>query len=582
MQYSELVEVYDKLESTSKRLEKTYYISELLKKTPKKELEKIILLIQGRVFPRTEERNIGVASKIIVKAINKATGNNENRIDKEWRKLGDLGKVAEELTKNKVQFTLGKENLTVDKVFDSIRKLVEYEGNKSQERKLEIISNLLTSAEPKEAKYIVKTILEELRLGTGEGTIRDAIVWAFFGKEIELSYEEENKVSYNDKYKEYVDLVQQGYDLTAEFGKVAVAAKEGKKVLEDIKLKVGAPIKVMLASKETTIKGAMDRVGRPCAVEFKYDGFRLLIHKDGDKVKLFTRRLENVTIQFPEIVSIIKSNINANKCIIDSEAVGINPKTKKHYPFQQISQRIRRKYDIDKVAKEFPVEVNVFDVLYLDGENIIKLSHKERYKKLIRIIKEKKYHIQIAKQLITSSEEDAEKFFNEALKDGQEGAMFKNLEAPYKPGARVGYMIKYKQAMDTLDLVIVGAEWGEGKRSGWLSSFSVACHDSDNNLLEIGKVSTGLKEKKEEGLSFEEMTEMLKSLIVEEKGREVVITPSIVIEVEFEEIQKSPSYSSGYALRFPRIIRLRSDKGVEDIAFLEDIDSRYREQRGRG
>jgi DNA ligase 1 len=583
MKYSELVEVYERLESTSKRLEKTYYISELLKKTPKEELEKIVLLLQGRVFPRTEERNLGIASKLIIKALKLATGNEESKIHTSWKKLGDLGKVAEELTKNKVQFTLGKEDLTVDKIFDSIRKLVDIEGKGSQDKKFQIIANLLTSAEPKEAKFIVKTVIEELRLGTGEGTLRDATVWAFFKEEIELTYDKENhKISYNDKYKEYSALVQRAYDLTSEFGKVAIAAKEGKKALKDIKLEVGNPIKVMLGPKELTMEKAMDRVGKPCVVEFKYDGFRVLIHKNGEEIKLFTRRLENVTNQFPDVVKTIISNVKAKRGIIDAEIVGYDPKTKKHLPFQKISQRIKRKYDIEDISKKFPVEVNAFDVLQIEDENIIEKSYTERRKLLEGIIEEKERTIVLAKQITTDKEEDAREFFNLALDDGQEGVMFKSLDAPYKPGARVGHMVKFKEAMETVDLVIIGAEWGEGKRSGWLSSFKIACQDSENNLLEIGKVSTGLKEKPEEGLSFGEMTEKLKELVIEEKGKSVIVKPSLVIEVEFEEIQKSPSYSSGYALRFPRVIRLREDKGLDDIAIVEEIERQYREQRGRG
>ena len=582
MKYSDLVSVYSNLEKTSKRLEKTYIISQFLKKAPATDLDNIILLLQGIVFKRTEENNLGVASKLVIKALKNASGYDEDYVLNLFKKTGDLGEVASELIKKKKQFTLSKEELSVKKVFESIKKLAIFEGEKSQERKIKSIESLLTSAEPEEAKYIIRTILEDLRVGAGEGTLRDAIVWAFFSKETELKYDDKNKsVSYNDEIKKYTLLVQEAYDLTHDFALVVASAKLGEDKLSKIEMIIGNPFKVMLAIKEPTIETAMDCVGSPSVIEYKYDGFRLIVHKRGKIVKLFTRRLENVTKQFPDIVEAIIENVKAKNCILDSEAVGYNKKTKKYIAFQKISQRIRRKYDIDKIAKEFPIELNVFDLLNLEEKSTINLALKERFSMLKKIIKEESQKIVIAKHIITDNEKTARDFFKEAISLGHEGVMFKNNDAPYKPGSRVGYMVKYKEAMESLDLAIVAAEWGEGKRSGWLSSYLVACQDEDGNLLEIGRVSTGLKEKAEEGLSFEEMTKKLKPLIKKESGKEVRVKPVLVIEVEFEEIQKSPSYSSGYALRFPRVIRLREDKGLEDLSYIKDIDEQYKHQRSR-
>ena len=582
MKYSDLVSVYSNLEKTSKRLEKTYIISQFLKKAPATDLDNIILLLQGIVFKRTEENNLGVASKLVIKALKNASGYDEDYVQNLFKKTGDLGEVASELIKKKKQFTLSKEELSVKKVFESIKKLAIFEGEKSQERKIKSIESLLTSAEPEEAKYIIRTILEDLRVGAGEGTLRDAIVWAFFSKETELKYDDKNKsVSYNDEIKKYTLLVQEAYDLTHDFALVVASAKLGEDNLSKIEMIIGNPFKVMLAIKEPTIETAMDRVGLPSVIEYKYDGFRLIVHKRGKIVKLFTRRLENVTKQFPDIVEAIIENVKAKNCILDSEAVGYNKKTKKYIAFQKISQRIRRKYDIDKIAKEFPIELNVFDLLNLEEKSTINLALKERFSMLKKIIKEESKKIVIAKHILTDNEKTARDFFKEAIQIGHEGVMFKNNDAPYKPGSRVGYMVKYKEAMESLDLAIVASEWGEGKRSGWLSSYLVACQDEDGNLLEIGRVSTGLKEKAEEGLSFEEMTKKLKPLIKKESGKEVRVKPVLVIEVEFEEIQKSPSYSSGYALRFPRVIRLREDKGLQDLSYIKDIDEQYKHQRSR-
>ncbi len=247
-------------------------------------------------------------------------------------------------------------------------------------------------------------------------------------------------------------------------------------------------------------------------------------------------------------------------------------------PFQSVSQRIKRKYDIEKLIKELPVEVNVFDIINFEGKSMINEPFEKRRELLEKIIKPEAKKIVLAKSKIASEKKDVEKFFKEAVNAGNEGLMFKALDAPYKPGARVGYMIKFKHMMETLDLVITGAEWGEGKRSKWLSSYSIACRNEDK-FLEIGKASTGLKEKEEEGLSFMEMTRLLKPLIVSEKGKEVKVKPKIVIEVGYDEIQKSPTYGSGFALRFPRVQGLRPEKGPEQASTLDYVKKLYEGQK---
>ncbi|HEY9703156.1 MAG TPA: ATP-dependent DNA ligase, partial [Allocoleopsis sp.] len=315
-----------------------------------------------------------------------------------------------------------------------------------------------------------------------------------------------------------------------------------------------------------------------------YDGFRMLIGKDGDKITIHTRRLENVTNQFPEVVSLVRTNVHAKSCMIDGEAVGYDPKTKKYVPFQNISQRIKRKYDIEELSKELPVELNIFDIIYYDGISLIKEPFVKRREAIKKIIVEKPFFIRLAQQITTDSDSEAEKFYKSSLEAGNEGVMFKSLDAPYKPGSRVGYMVKLKPVMETLDLVIVAAEWGEGKRAGWLTSYTVAVYDQDTDeYLEIGKFGTGIKEKKDEeshedAVSFQELTDNLKPNIISESGREVIIRPSVVVELKFEEIQKSPSYSSGYALRFPRLVRLRDDRRPDESSTLTQVEKFYKDQ----
>jgi DNA ligase 1 len=586
MQYKELVELYEKLDSTSKRLEKTFYISELIKKTPVGELDKIILMVQGKLFPEWDDRKIGIASKLVVKAITKATGISEDKIEDEWKKEGDLGNVAEILINKKKQASLFPRELTLKEVFDNIRSMAEMEGKGSVESKLTLISEMFIHASKKEAKYLARTLVDNLRIGIGAGSMRDALVWAFFSKELELKFNYETKEveipeSKRKEYNEIGEKVQHAYDMTNDFGKVAAALKEkGVKGLDELNLEVGKPINVMLFQKAKGINEAFETVGKPAAFEYKYDGFRMAVHKKEGILRIFTRRLEDVTEQFPDVVRNLKGKINAESCILEGEAVGIDKKGN-YTPFQNVSERIRRKYDITTLSEKYPMELNLFDIIYYNGKSLINEPFIDRRKILEKIVRQDKGRIVLAKQMITSDEKEAQKFYDESLKSGQEGVMAKSLQAVYKPGARVGYGLKIKPIMEPLDLVIIGAEYGEGKRSGWLTSFDLACNDN-GEFKEIGKVSTGLKEIEEQGVSYIELTKHIKPLIVKSKGKYVEVKPEIVIEVGYEEIQKSPTYSSGYALRFPRFLRLRiDDKTTDEINTIEDIERLYSQQRAR-
>ncbi len=491
MRYGELVAVYQKLESTTKRLEKTFYIAELLKKTDIEHIQPVVLLLQGRIYPQSSEQETGVSTRLVLKALNIATGIPAHEIEEQWKKTGDLGIVAEKITAVKKQSTLFTADLTVKKIFENLRKLSETGGQGAVDRKVKLIAELLTSANPSEARYIIRTVLEEMRFGVGEGSVRDALVWAFFGDKLNIKYDKEkNDIPFTDeerkKYSNYVDFVQEAYDITNDFSEVAKIAKQkGLLGLTDVKLETGRPLKVMLYQKAENLANAFERVGVPAAFEYKYDGFRLQIHCNNGEIKLFTRRLENVTKQFPDVVSVVKENIKSDNYILDSEIIGIDPETKKWLAFQNISQRIKRKYDIYQIVKDVPVMINIFDTIQVNGKNLIKSSFKERREEIRKIVNEVPEKINLAKQIVTSDIEEAKRFYKESLSLGNEGIMAKNLEAPYKPGSRVGYGVKVKPVMETLDLVIVGADWGEGKRAKWLSSFTIACVDNDGNFLEI-------------------------------------------------------------------------------------------------
>lgn len=553
MDYNELAKVYEALENTSKRLEKTEILSNFLKKAKKSDFQYIMYLLQGRVFPPWDERKIGMSTRLILKVISKATGIETDEVEKEWKTIGDLGKVTEELIKKKKQKTLHFKILDVEKVFTNITKLAELEGKGTVDKKINLVTELLSNANPLEARYITRTILETLRIGVADGTIRDAIAKAF------------NKD---------VSEIQKPFDATNDFAQVVLAIKENK--LKKVGIQIGTPIKVMLALKEDTIEDVFKRTGKPVEIEDKLDGFRLQIHKKGNEIKLFTRNLENVTAQFKDVVEFIKNNVKGKEFILDAEAVGYDPKTTHYTPFQNISQRIKRKYSIDDLIKKVPVELNVFDIIYYNGKNLLNEPFKKRRSLIKKIVKPEELKIKIVDSAIIETEKEAQEFYKNALKKGMEGVMFKKLDAPYKPGARVGHMIKLKREAETLDLAITGATWGQGKRAHWLSSFELSCRDK-NKFLTIGKVGTGVKEKAE-GVTFAELTKMIKPLIEKEKGNHVIIKPKIIVEVAYQEIQKSPSYSSGYALRFPRIIRLRPDKSAGDIDNLNRVKRLYKQQ----
>jgi DNA ligase-1 len=561
MLYSNLAQLYEKLSSTTKRLEKTDILSEFLQ-TLKKEDSYILYLLEGNIYPDYDERKIGISNQLAIKALSKSTGTPIKQIDNEWKKIGDLGEVAQKLTKSKTQTTLHSHTLTTLKVLENLRKLPELEGKGTVDKKLSLITELLTSANSLEAKYLMRTLLSDLRIGVQESTIKHAIIKAYF------------------KEKEDADeILQKAIDKTNDLSEVfEIAKNKNLKDFDKLKLEIGKPIKAMLAQKAESIEQAFKDLGTPLAVEYKYDGFRLLIHKDKSKVILFTRRLENVTKQFPEVVEYVKTHIQGDSFILDSEAVGFDKKTKKYTDFQAISQRIRRKHNIKQMQEKLPVEVNVFDILYYNGKSQLDKPFKERADLIRKIIKDHPYKLITSKKIITSDKKQIEEFYKQALQNNQEGIMLKNLDAPYKPGRRVGHMLKMKPDTRDFDLVITGAEWGTGKRSGWLSSFILSCKKG-NQYVEIGKSSTGLKEKKEQGLSYEQLTELLKPLIIDEKARLVKIKPKIIVAVTYQEIQKSPNYESGWALRFPRFMALREDKPLSEITTLEEIEKEFAHQK---
>jgi DNA ligase-1 len=551
MNFEEFVKVCSVLDDKSGRLEMTDILAEFLSKISEENVQTVCYFLRGEVFPIWKGIELGIAGKLMVKALSTVSGLSEEEIEKLIKEKGDTGLVAEQILVKKAQTTLFSEDLTVEKVHDSLVKAALLEGKGAQDKKMSYIQELLTNASPLESRYLVRLILGELRLGVGEGILRDSIAKAF---------------------NVDAELVDKAYQYTSDMGEVAKAAKQGgNERLKGINLKPMRPIKVMLAQKAEDLSDVIADF-KIAAFEVKYDGARVQIHKQDGVVELYTRRLENVTKQFPEIVKSGLENINAQNAIIEGEIVAIkSSEDRKPRPFQDLSRRIKRKYDIAEMIKKIPVEVNLFDLIYVNGESKIETAFKERRKLLEETVSATE-KFRLAEQLETDDLEKAEDFYEEALNQGHEGVMIKNLDAPYQPGSRVGFMYKLKPVMESLDLIVTGATWGEGRRAHWLASLLLSIYDpSKGEFLEIGRLGTGLTDEQ-----FKEMTELLKPLIIEEKGQEVKIKPKIVVEVAYEEIQHSPTYSSGYALRFPRLVRIRSDKGLLDIDTTERVDELMR------
>lgn len=567
MKYSELVELYEYLEQTPSRLKKIERIADFLRDSETSVLEKVTLLLQGRVFPSYSGEEIGVADKMMVKVVSSSTGFSEDEVVRAFKETGDLGLSVEKLMEKKKQRTLAFRPLQVENVFDNLRKLASVEGKGSQDVKISLIRELISHSKPKEAKYIVRTVLEQLRIGVAEGVLRDSIAEAFFpGKE-------------KEETREIVKTIEWAWFLRPDYSEIAKIAKEkGLEGLRRVSIEIGEPYHVLLCEKAKDLKEAFEKFERP-SLEFKYDGARVCIHKKDEEFWFYTRRLENVTKQFPDLLELAKKGIRAKECVIEGEMLGVDPKTRNPLPFQMLSQRIKRKYDIERTGKEIPIQVNLFDVVYHNGKQLFSQPLERRREILEKIVKPVPGRFQLAEMLVTKNLREAERFYKRALRNKQEGVIVKNLDAKYQPGRRVGYWLKVKPVMETLDLVITGAEWGSGKRANWLGSFILSCRKGDE-FLECGMMGTGIKEKGE-GVTFEDLTKQLKPYIEKEKGKHVKIKPKIVLEIAYEEIQKSPNYSSGYALRFPRLIKIRVDKSPSDANDVEQIESLYHQQRGR-
>ncbi len=546
MDFAAVAATLAKLEQTSSRLEMAGIVKQLFLDSGS-DLRTVVLFVQGKIFPPWDRREIGIAQKSMVRAIAMATGVPAGKIDNKIAELGDTGLAAEELFGKKAQTTLSKSAMSLGEIYALLEKLAAMEGTGSQERKAKYVIELLNSVGPGEIKYLVRLLLGEMRIGVGEGIVRDAIASAF-----DVPAEE----------------AERAFSLVNDYAEVAEIARDsGVAGLEKVKVKLFRPLRPMLAQSVHSVSEALENGCH--AFEYKYDGMRTQVHIRGKEIRIFTRRLDDVTKQFPDVVEAVKQGISVKEAIVEGETVAVD-KGERPKPFQLLSRRIKRKYRISDMVKDIPVITYLFDCMYLNGKSLLNNPMRERRKALESIAKEGE-RLRFSKTVVTDSPQEAEAFYKEALGLGHEGVMAKNLDAEYKPGSRVGYMYKLKPVTETLDLVIIGAEWGEGRRANWLGSYLLACRDPDTNeFLEIGRMATGMSDGQ-----LQQLTDTLRGDIEYQKGKQVRLRPRVVVEAGYQEIQKSPTYASGYALRFPRLIRIREDRDPEDCDTLDRVASLY-------
>lgn len=548
MKYENLVNVYEKLNNTTKRLEKTEILSNFLKTVDTELLPPVTLMCLGKVFPSWSEEEQGIGDKLVMKAVADVAGVSVDEVEDKVRDEGDIGAASEVLVKNKKQMTFFSQPLTIEFVYNNLRKLTKISGNRSTSRKISIILELLSSASAVESKYICRTIVEQLRIGVGEGIIRDGIAGAF------------------DIDK---DIVERAAMLTNDLGLVAKVAKdEGAEGLQKLNLRAGRPVKLMLAQLSEGIDISINDMGLALC-ETKYDGIRCQIHKHNGEVTLFTRRLENITKAIPEIVEAIETAFPDSDFIVEGEIIA----TRNGEPlsFQHILRRVRRKYNIKETMENIPVELYLYDLLYYK-EPLIDNPIKTRRETLESIVNTTDM-IHLSKLVLCGPEniDDAKELFEESIKGGHEGIMIKNAYEPYIPGIRGKKMLKYKAEPENLDVVVVGGTKGIGKRGEFIGSYLIALQDEDENLKPIAQVGTGLSDEQ-----LENLTEKMEEYKISQKGTKITVEPKIIFEVAYSEIVKSPEYEGGYSLRFPVVKRIREDKGLKDIDTIERLESLYK------
>ena len=578
MEFSIIAEIFERMESTTKRIELTNLLVELLKKTPKKIIPNAVYLLQGIIRPNFEGVELGVAEKLAIRAISKSSGLSIKKIEDDYKKCGDLGLTASNILKLKTQTTFTAEKITLERVYETLFRIAKLVGKGSQDLKMKYISSLLNDATPLEAKFVLKILLGTLRLGIAENTIMDALAIAFTGK------------------KENKEQIENAYNVSSDLGKVSLLiATDGIDEIKKFKISLFSPIRPMLADRVKSEKEAIKKMSEIFAAEYKLDGERVQIHKQANEVVLFSRRLENITQYYPDIVENVKKSLSVNEGVFEAEIVPVNENTGEFLPFQELMHR-RRKYKLEKAISQYPITVNFFDVLYFDKKDCLNLEYSERRKILEKLVNEDDFS-KLVPMLLVKNENEIEDFLENSINSGCEGLMLKTLDAPYRAGARGSNWLKLKREYrnelgDSLDLIVIGAYFGRGRRTGLYGTLLLGTYNPDkDNFPSVCKVGTGFTDESLDQLYqilSNKITLKKNSRVVSEMEADVWFEPELVLEIVASEITLSPIHKtglnlirkgSGFALRFPKFTgKIRYEKAVEDASTDEEVLTLYKGQ----
>ncbi|MDD7424515.1 MAG: ATP-dependent DNA ligase [Candidatus Methanomethylophilaceae archaeon] len=583
MLFSDIADTFARLESTSSRLEMTSILADFFKGLRPADLRDIIYLSQGKLHPDFYPVELGMADKMVLRAISTASGNPDAKVEELWTRIGDTGTVAEELISKKKQMSLFSTPLTLERVVSDLTKIERSEGKNSQENKVKTLTGMLHDSTATEARYICRIVSGRMRVGASAMTILDALAQCFADKESRPE-------------------IERAFNVTCDMGLIGERlAENGMDGIRDVTVHVGNPIKVMLAERLPSLPEVLERMGGRCAMEYKYDGMRVQAHIGGDSVTLYSRRLENLTNNFPDICEALRSNLKGKEAIIEGECVATDPDTGAMLPFQMVTHR-RRKHDMGSAVKSIPVRIFMFDILYLDGEDMTNLPYPERRKVLSETF-ELDDAVGMSEMGIIENDTQAEEFFESAIAAKCEGIMAKSLSesSVYRAGSRGFLWIKYKKdyheaLTDTFDLAVIGAFYGMGKRAGRYGALLMAVYDQDSGeFCSVCKLGTGFDDA-----FLDSLPTMLDKYKCDEKpgyirtglDPDVWFEPNVVLEVAGADLTLSPNHKAafgwakedaGIGIRFPRFTgRVRDDKSADMSTTVSEIYDMYEMQFSDG
>ena len=584
MLFREVAEYYERLESLTSRLDMIALLGEMLKKAGKDEIKPLIYMTQGVLAPPFESLEFGIAEKTLEDALAMASGHERSEIERMYRETGDLGLVSESIMQKSRLRRMSSDGQEFLDIYNSMVKIASSSGSGSKDSKIRMLSSIMGSLSPVEAKYLARYPLGQLRLGLGDSTIIEALSIVTSGDRSEKA------------------AVERAYNICSDLGYVGeIAAKQGIEGIRRMRVTLFKPIRPALAERLPTASDILERMGGTCAVEQKYDGFRCQVHKDGKKVKLYSRNLEETTAMLPDIVAAVVEHVKADKAIFEGEALAFNERTNEFMPFQETIQR-KRKHGVGGMAESLPLKLFAFDLMFIDGKDMLGEPYDERRRALESAIS-KNDTITLSSRIITSSPKELDGFFESSIENGLEGIVAKDLSAPYVAGARKFSWIKMKRSYrgkieDTIDVVIIGYYLGKGSRASFeFGGLLCATYNKEEDVFEsVSRLGTGFTEKQ-----MQQLSELLSKHVSKSKPKNVRsqvepdywVYPEFVVTVQADEITKSPMHmcgrhkekdgtEAGYALRFPRLVgedAVRADKSPEDATTSKEIAEMYSEQK---